>query len=107
MAIVSSVPRSDEQAQDEQAHDVLAADQFAVPAPDSLRHTGPVVLPDDPTGDAEPHDILAAEGFAIPAANHTWGDRISARPGGNARLVVELLIGLAVVMSIRRRGRRR
>lgn len=50
------------------AHDVLAAEAFAVPAPDpELRHH-PVQLPDDPTGIAEPHDILAAEEFALPAA---------------------------------------
>src|SRR5947209_14609984 len=53
---------------EEPAHDVLAAEAFAVPAPDpELRHR-PVVLPDDPSGIAEPHDILAAEEFAMPAA---------------------------------------
>ncbi len=52
---------------EEPAHDVLAAEAFAVPAPDpALRH-GPVKLPDDPSGIAEPHDILAAEEFAMPA----------------------------------------
>jgi hypothetical protein len=51
----------------EAAHDVLAAEAFAVPAPDpGLRHR-PVVLPEDPSGIAEPHDILAAEEFAMPA----------------------------------------
>jgi hypothetical protein len=51
----------------ERAHDVLAAEAFALPAADpALRHA-PVVLPDDPSGIAEPHDILAAEEFAMPA----------------------------------------
>ena len=51
---------------EEPAHDVLAAEAFAVPAPDpQLRH-GPVELPEDPSGIAEPHDILAAEAFAMP-----------------------------------------
>jgi hypothetical protein len=52
----------------EPPHDILAAEAFAVPAPDpSLRHRGPVKLPEDPTGIAEAHDILAAEEFAMPA----------------------------------------
>jgi hypothetical protein len=52
---------------EEPAHDVLAAEEFGVPAPDpSLRHA-PVTLPADPTGIAEPHDVLAAEEFAIPS----------------------------------------
>ena len=55
--------------QQEPAHDVLAAEAFAVPAPDPrLRHR-PLVVPDDPSGISEPHDILAAEEFAMPAAN--------------------------------------
>jgi hypothetical protein len=55
---------------DEPARDVLAAEAFAMPAPDpELHHDGPVVLPEDPTGIAEPHDVLAAEEFAMPAVN--------------------------------------
>jgi hypothetical protein len=51
----------------EPAHDVLAAEAFAMPAADpGLRHRR-VVLPEDPSGIAEPHDILAAEEFAMPA----------------------------------------
>lgn len=54
--------------QREPAHDILAAEAFAVPAPDPiLRHHDPVKLPGDPTGIAEAHDILAAEEFAMPA----------------------------------------
>jgi hypothetical protein len=51
----------------EEAHDILAAEQFAMPAPEEARHERPVVLPPDPTGIEEPHDILAAEMFAMPA----------------------------------------
>ncbi len=62
---------------EETAHDVLAAEAFAVPARDpSLTHR-PVVLPEDPSGIAEPHDILAAEEFAMPAA-------VPVRKGGSA-----------------------
>jgi hypothetical protein len=50
----------------EAAHDILAAEAFAVPAADpAFRRV--TVLPDDPAGIAEPHDILAAEEFAMPA----------------------------------------
>jgi hypothetical protein len=48
-------------------HDVLAAEEFAMPAPTEARRGGPLRLPDDPSGDSEPHDILAAEAFAMPA----------------------------------------
>ena len=51
----------------EPAHDVLAADEFAVPAADPSLRCPRVVLPDDPTGIEEPHDVLAAEEFAMPA----------------------------------------
>ena len=57
---------------EEPAHDVLAAEEFPLPAADPDLHHGPVVLPDDPAGIAEPHDVLAAEEFPMP----------SARPGG-------------------------
>ena len=52
---------------DDDAHDVLAAEEFGMPAPDPALHHGPVTLPGDPTGIAEPHDVLAAEEFAMPA----------------------------------------
>ena len=54
-----------------QPHDVLAAEEFAMPAPDpELHHREPVELPPDPTGIPEPHDVLAAEEFPIPAVTH-------------------------------------
>lgn len=52
---------------EEPAHDVLAAEEFAVPTPDPSLHHQRVMLPDDPSGIAEPHDVLAAEEFAMPA----------------------------------------
>ena len=44
----------------EEPHDVLAAEEFAVPAPETGR------VPPDPTGIEQPHDVLAAEEFAMP-----------------------------------------
>jgi hypothetical protein len=59
-----------EKAREDSAHDVLAAEEFALPAPDPSLHHGPVTLPDDPSGILEPHDVLAAEEFALPAPGH-------------------------------------
>jgi hypothetical protein len=89
----------------EQAHDVLAAEEFGVPAPDpSLRHQ-PVTLPADPTGIAEPHDVLAAEEFAIPSYRSagdsgTW----RRRRAPDARNVA---VGALAVVVLWRLGRRR
>lgn len=48
------------------AHDILAAEAFAMPAPEP-RVRPELVLPGDPAGISEAHDILAAEEFAMPA----------------------------------------
>ena len=89
---------------DEPAHDVLAAEAFAVPAPDpELRH-GPVVLPDDPTGIAEPHDILAAEEFAMPAVAPHQGTGSGLGPRARRRLAIGGLATAVVgLLSLRRR----
>ena len=82
----------------EPAHDILAAEAFAMPAPDpALRRS--LVLPDDPTGRAEPHDILAAEEFAMPAPGP--GTRAQRGPGRRAR--VGSWLGLAAaVLALKR-----
>jgi len=86
---------------EDSAHDVLAAEAFAVPARDpSLTHD-PVVLPDDPTGISEPHDILAAEEFAMPAGRPVGSGNSFARHAGRKGPFV-LAIALAVVMAVRR-----
>jgi len=53
---------------EDSAHDVLAADMFAMPAADPDLHHGPIRPPEDPLGIQEPHDVLAAEEFPMPAA---------------------------------------
>ncbi len=91
----------------EPAHDVLAAEEFGVPAPDpDLHRHGPVTLPDDPTGIAEPHDVLAAEEFAMPAPRYgaqSFSDAARTR-SARARVVV---LGLAALVLLRRLGRRK
>jgi hypothetical protein len=86
----------------EPAHDVLAADEFAVPAPDpSLRHD-PVSLPDDPTGIVEPHDVLAAEEFAMPAPPPGGVIRRASSPG---RIAAGGTWVVGVLLLFRRRRR--
>jgi hypothetical protein len=92
------------------AHDVLAAEAFAMPSADpSLRHK-PITLPDDPSGIAEAHDVLAAEEFAMPAP------RGSAESGGGAlalaseaatpkRIGIGAAIALLALLVMRRRRR--
>jgi hypothetical protein len=93
--------------EDEEAHDVLAAEAFAVPAPDpDLRH-GPVVLPEDPSGIAEPHDILAAEEFAMPAGGPPAGARSPGRGAtGPRRRALIAVAALLVTLTVRRLLRR-
>ena len=91
---------------DEDAHDVLAAEAFAVPSADpSLRHR-PIALPDDPTGIAEPHDVLAAEEFAMPAPRSSTGSGGAA--GIAAKAAKRAGVGaLAAVALLARRALRR
>jgi hypothetical protein len=75
---------------DDTAHDVLAAEEFGVPAPDPVLHHGPVTLPADPTGIAEPHDVLAAEEFAMPAPRHGHGSVATVQDSSRRTLYVVL-----------------
>jgi hypothetical protein len=91
----------------EPAHDVLAAEAFAVPAPDpSLRH-GPVVLPGDPSGIAEPHDVLAAEEFPMPAARSSRAAAAFSRRAHSSRRLALIGAGALVAVVARRLLRRR
>ena len=56
---------SDSRSEDEPT-DVLAAEEFVVPAPDPALQPEVLELPADLVGD-EPRDVLAAEEFAMPA----------------------------------------
>src|SRR5437763_9570136 len=97
-------PRS-QRPEAEPAHDVLAAEAFAVPASDpDLRHR-PVVLPEDPTGIPEPHDILAAEEFPMPSARRGPGSGPSARSRAARRGGLAAAAGVLVGAVLRRRRR--
>jgi hypothetical protein len=81
----------------EPAHDVLAAEAFAMPGADPSLRTHPVVLPGDPTGIAEPHDVLSAEDFAIPAPPLRVGSVLT-KPGGPWGIAIG---GAAVALAVR------
>jgi hypothetical protein len=91
---------------DEPAHDILAAEAFAVPAPDPELNHPPVVLPSDPSGIQEPHDVLAAEEFAMPAVKPHVDDgpnrRAKARRAAFLAGTLGALVGLIRIR--RRRG---
>jgi hypothetical protein len=78
----------------EQPHDVLAAEEFALPA----RSAGDI--PPDPTGIQEPHDVLAAEEFPVPGAGveHDGGSFVDPRS-----LIPGALLLLAIVLLLKRR----
>ena len=83
---------------------MLAAEAFAMPAPDpELRH-GPVVLPEDPTGIEEPHDVLAAEEFAMPAPHGSAGAARASRARARRRVAIGgAAAALAGLLTFRRR----
>ena len=91
---------------DEAAHDVLAAEAFAVPGPDPALSHGAVVLPEDPTGIVEPHDVLAAEEFAMPAARGSGPGGAFVRRARRSRPLIAaatVLLAVLVARVLRRR----
>jgi hypothetical protein len=88
-----------------EAADVLAAEEFAVPAPDPALHPENLVLPPDLVAQ-EPHDVLAAEEFPMPSP-----DEAHKAPGTIRRNKIALRVALNVVPLVAvwllRRARRR
>lgn len=80
----------------EEPHDVLAAEEFALPA----RSAGDI--PSDPTGIQEPHDVLAAEEFAMPAGGGTGEGSEGFDPRS---LLPAAAIGIVALLLIRRARR--
>jgi hypothetical protein len=79
----------------DEPHDVLAAEEFAMPTRDER-------YPTDPSGIQEPHDVLAAEEFAMPAPDsEPSGEPGRLEPRAWLPLV---LVGAAVVVLLRRRS---
>jgi hypothetical protein len=92
-----------ERAHQEAAHDVLAAEAFAVPAADPQLQPGPMVVPEDPTGIAEPHDVLAAEEFPMPAGRPSGAVSLARRARGWPwGMAVGVALGLVALRVLRR-----
>lgn len=105
-----AVPAPDPKLHHEPPHDVLAAEEFEVPAPDPALHHGPVTLPSDPTGIDAPHDVLAAEEFALPAP--TASSVLAPAPAVRGRLSRPMQgavagAGALAVLLVRHRHRHR
>jgi hypothetical protein len=96
------LPAPDPALHEEPVHDVLAAEEFGVPAPDPTIHHGPVVLPADLTGDDDARDVLAAEEFAMPAAPPHVGGVPSPRGGGAPPGLVVLALLFVAWRLVRR-----
>jgi hypothetical protein len=102
------MPAGDPSLHHEPAHDILAAEAFAVPAPDPALHQAPVTLPEDPTGVAEAHDILAAEEFAMPAPRRSPGRVPGAGSAdGSPRALMVAAVGVLIALRLLRRIARR
>jgi hypothetical protein len=84
----------------DEAHDVLAADEFAMPA----RGDYGLHLPRDPHGIEEPHDVLAADEFAMPSGP----DRIAhTLKSGGSSSPLKLLGTAALAVLLYRAVKRR
>lgn len=88
---------------EEPAHDILAAEEFAMPAPDP-----PHAVPPDPSGIAEPHDVLAAEEYPLGGGDPAGKGSLVRHPdGGIRRSILIGALALATLMAFKRlRGRR-
>jgi hypothetical protein len=87
-------------------HDILAAEEFAMPSVDPELHHGPVMPPEDPTGIVEAHDVLAAEEFAIPAPRPSagaWASKPASGRAGALGAVAALLAVALLARALRRR----
>jgi hypothetical protein len=80
----------------EQPHDVLAAEEFAMPTREAR------AVPADPTGIEQPHDVLAAEEFAMPVGETD----LQPEPADAGRLIplAAALALIVLVVALLRRG---
>jgi hypothetical protein len=86
--------------------DVLAAEEFGVPAPDPALRPEKLVLPPDRDAD-QPHDVLAAEEFAMPSPDEAHKSLSASRRKQTAlRIGLNVLPVLAVWLVRRARSRK-
>ncbi len=104
-AEVFAVPAPDPTlAEEPEDTDVLAAEEFAVPAPDPALAPEDLELPADLVGE-EPHDVLAAEEFAMPAPDEAHVPPSAGAPEriSPLRIAAVSLAPLLVVLFVWRR----
>ncbi len=89
------------------AHDVLAAEEFALPAPDPAIGHPPVALPEDPTGIPQAHDVLAAEEFAMPAPRSSVANTAALARRARSRWWLAGPAAGVALLALRVRWRRR
>ena len=95
MSDQSKAPLPEDPSGIQEPHDVLAAEEFAMP----MRSARDV--PSDPIH--EPHDVLAAEEFAMPTGGGTLPDSSGLDP--RTLLPALLLAAAAIIVIARRRSR--
>jgi hypothetical protein len=84
----------------EEPHDVLAAEEFAIPAHGDYG----LHLPRDPHGIEEPYDVLAADEFAMPSGPDRVAQALKSGDGVNPLLVLAAAAVAAVLYAaIKRR----
>jgi hypothetical protein len=101
--MMGAMAKPDTPSTEEPAHDVLAAEEFAMPAPDP-----PHAVPEDPSGIPEPHDVLAAEEYPLGGGDPAGSRSLVRHPdGGIRRGVLLAAIALSALMALQRlkRGR--
>lgn len=95
----------------EPAHDILAAETYGVPGVDpdlhELHDHDPLRVPRDPHGESPPHDILAAEEFPMPATHSHPSPSLVQRRGGPVRFALEIAVAVSALMALRRLVRQR
>jgi hypothetical protein len=97
---------NDTESEEQPVTDVLAAEEFVVPAPDPALRPEHLVLPPDWVG-AEPHDVLAAEEFAMPAPDEAHGPPPGDKRASAARLIAVNLLPMLLTLWLWRRFKRR
>ncbi len=85
--------------------DVLAAEEFGVPAPDPAFRPEVLNLPPDPVAN-EPHDVLAAEEFPMPSPDEAHPILGKRRRQNQIALGVGLNLLPMLALWIRRRANR-
>jgi hypothetical protein len=80
---------------EEEAHDVLAAEEFGIGDRDDR-------YPRDPTGLNQAHDVLAAEEHPMPLRDDRYDTGGGAR-GGIGNLAPFLVLGAVILLILRRR----